>query len=190
MTLDLLAELVHRDVPRAERLIARLADTLRLTLELGRESTTTIKQELDLLGACVEAHRIGVRPGVQLATRVSAEALALRIPGRLICTMVDDLLVADSANPLVPLTVRVEVDRVHDAVRILLRRETTWPDSRTELHAWWRKKSVAAAAVADAGPLVSLTFPDRATAVLMIADEPQQRLPAEDAPAVPAARSA
>jgi hypothetical protein len=82
---------------------------------------------------------------------------------------------------------------VHDATRITLRGETTWPDARTdarsEVHAWWRKKSVAEAAVADAGPLVSVTFPDRATAVLMIADEPEP-LADEDAHAVPAARSA
>lgn len=195
-TLDLLAELVHHDVPRAERLIARLADTLRLTLDYGRESTTSIKQEVELLFACVEAHRLGIRPGVQLLARMSPETLPIRIPSRLLCAMADDLLVADVANPTAPLTVSVESERVHDATRITLRGETTWPDARTdartdarEVHAWWRKKSVAEAAVADAGPLVSVTFPDRATAVLMIADE-HEKLADEDAAAVPAARSA
>ncbi len=170
-TLDLLAELVHHDVPRTERLIARLADTLRLTLDLGRESTTTVAQELDLLQACVEAHRVGIRPGVQLELDVPPSTLALRIPSRLLCTMVDELLASDAANPATPLTVRVEIERVHDTTRIRLQGDALWLGGRSEPHAWWRAKSVAEAAVEDAGALVSLTFPDRATAVLIVADD-------------------
>lgn len=171
-TLALLADLVHRDVPRAERLITRLADTLRLTLELGRDATTTLKQELDLLLACVETHRAGIRPGVQLVTSASSAMQALRIPSRLICTMADDLLAADTLNPGEPLTVRVEVERVGDATRVRLWGEALWGGRSGGSHAWWRTKSVAEAAVLDAGSLVSVTFPDRATAVLLIADPP------------------
>jgi hypothetical protein len=173
-TLELLAELVHRDVPRAERLITRLADTLRLTLELGRDATTSIKQELDLLLACVETHRAGIRPTVQLVTTLSPGALALRIPSRLLCTMADDLLGADTLNPGEPLVVRVEVERTGDITRIRLRGEASWGGGGRSggSHAWWRTKSVAEAAVADAGSLVNVTFPDRATAVLLIADPP------------------
>ncbi|MFP5356081.1 MAG: histidine kinase, partial [Gemmatimonadota bacterium] len=86
-TLELLADLVHRDVPRAERLIIRLADTLRLTLESGRDATVSLRQELDLLHACVETHRLGIRGGVRLVTEVSPSALDLPIPSRLLCTM-------------------------------------------------------------------------------------------------------
>ena len=171
-TLDLLADLVHRDVPRAERLIARMADTLRLTLELGREASTTLKQELDLLQACVETHRIGIRPGVSVVVALEPALLARRIPSRLLCTMADDLLAADTLNPSDPLTVRVEVERVADMTRIRLWGEANWEGRPGGSHAWWRTKSVAEAAVAGAGALVSVTFPDRAAAVLLIADPP------------------
>jgi LytS/YehU family sensor histidine kinase len=169
-TLDLLAELVHRDVPRAERLIIRLADMLRLTLESGREATTTLKEELDLLHACVETHRLGIRPDVQLQVSVPADMLGSAIPSRLLCSMVDDLLGADTLNPGEPLTVRLEVERMADVTRLKLRGEAAWVGRAGGSHAWWRTKSVAEAAVADAGPLVSVTFPDRATAVLLVAD--------------------
>lgn len=169
-TLDLLADLVHRDVPRAERLITRLADTLRLTLELGREATSTLKQELDLLQACVETHGIGIRPGVSLVCTLSPALLARRIPSRLLCTMADDLLAADTLNPSEPLTVHVEAERVADVTRLRLWGEANWEGRASGSHAWWRAKSVAEAAVADAGALVSVTFPDRAAAVLLIAD--------------------
>ncbi|MFP5356480.1 MAG: hypothetical protein ACLGIK_15260, partial [Gemmatimonadota bacterium] len=73
-------------------------------------------------------------------------------------------------NPAEPLTVRVEVERVADVTRIRLRGEAAWEGRANGSHAWWRAKSVAEAAVADAGALVNVTFPDRATAVLLIAD--------------------
>lgn len=185
-TLELLAELVHRDVPRAERLITRLADTLRLTLELGRDATTTIKQELDLLLACVETHRAGIRPSVRLVANLAPAVQGLRIPSRLLCSMADDLLGADTLNPEEPLVVRVEVERVGDITRIRLRGEAAWGSGgggrAAGSHAWWRTKSVAEAAVADAGALVNVTFPDRATAVLLIADAPALAPVAERAP--------
>lgn len=176
-TLDLLARLVHVDVPRAERLIARLADVLRLTLDMAREHTTTLQQELQLLSASVEAHRLGIRPNVRLETNVDPAALATPMPSRLLCTMVDDLLAAEPENggilrAVPPLAVRVTAERGMDATRIRLRGDTDWKTGSTELHAWWRKKSAAEAAVADAGPLVTVAFPDQATAVLIVADEP------------------
>lgn len=181
-TLDLLADLVHRDVPRAERLIIRLADTLRLTLDLGREATTTLQQELDLLQACVETHRLGIRPEVRLHLHVPAPLLGRQIPSRLLCSMVDDLLGADTLNPGAPLVVRLEVERMADVTRLELRGEAAWVGRAGGSHAWWRTKSVAEAAVADAGPLVSVTFPDRATAVLLVADPGTAPVPAARVP--------
>ena len=53
----------------------------------------------------------------------------------------------DAANPATPLTVRVEVTRVHDTTRIRLQGDALWLGGRSEPHAWWRAKSVAEAAV-------------------------------------------
>ena len=169
-TLDLLARLVHVDVPRAERLIARLADVLRLTLEMAREPVTTLEQELQLLAVTVEAHRLGVRPSVSLDESIDPAALDTIMPSRLLCTMVDDLLAAEPEGAATPLVVGVRAERARDATRIRLHGEAAWK-SGGDLHAWWRKKSAAEAAVAEAGPLVTVAFPDRMTAVLIIADE-------------------
>jgi LytS/YehU family sensor histidine kinase len=186
-TLDLLAQLVHSDVPRAEHLIARLADVLRLTLDSARARTHTLRQELHLLSSCVDAHRLGVRPHIALRTDVSAEALSSSVPSRLICTMVDDLLGAETTQPGGAMVVVVSAERGADATRVKLRGEGAWRDAPSELHAWWRKKSVAEAAVADAGPMVSVVFPDRATAVVILADPPQSPMAAHPAAVVAAA---
>lgn len=174
-TLDLLARLVHVDVPRADRLIARLADVLRLTLDMAREQTTTLQQELQLLTACVEAHRLGVRPSVGLETEIDPNALAAAMPSRLLCTMVDDLLATDGAgeaSAVPPLTVRVTAERGDAGTQIRVEGDSEWAPWSDDPHAWWRPRSAAAAAVADAGANVSVSFPDRTSVVLTIADEP------------------
>lgn len=173
-TLDLLARLVHVDVPRADRLIARLADVLRLTLDMAREQTTTLQQELHLLSACVEAHKLGVRPSVGLETEIDPGALVAAMPSRLLCTMVDDLLATESGNDEAapPLTVRVTADRGETGTRVCVAGDSDWPHVPDDAHAWWRATSAAAAAVSDAGSNVSVSFPDRTSVVLTIADAP------------------
>ena len=171
-TLDLLARLVHMDVPRADRLIARLADVLRLTLDTAALHSTSLQEELDLVTASVEAHRLGIRPAVSLALDVSPEAHNATVPSRLLTTLVDELLSSDpdSSRGAVPLEVQVGAERLMDATRIRIRGVSAVPTSERGPHDWWRRRSAAEAAVADAGPLVTVAFPDRATAVLIVAD--------------------
>jgi two-component system, LytTR family, sensor kinase len=176
-TLDLLARLVHVDVPRADRLIARLADVLRLTLDTAALHSTTLQEELDLVNASVEAHRLGIRPAVTLTIDVPEEALHTPVPSRLLTTLVDDLLVSEpdgaKGGAAPPLEVHVSAERAIDTTRIRVRGVTPVPASGAKgPHDWWRRKSAAEAAVADAGPLVTVAFPDRATAVLIVADNP------------------
>jgi LytS/YehU family sensor histidine kinase len=171
-TLDLLARLVHVDVPRADRLIARLADVLRLTLDTAALRSTTLQEELDLVNASVEAHRLGIRPGVTLELEVPEVALHTEVPSRLLTTLVDDLLAAEpdgAKGAAQPLEVHLSAERAIDATRIRVRGVTPVSAGKGP-HDWWRRKSAAEAAVVDAGPLVTVAFPDRATAVLIVAD--------------------
>jgi LytS/YehU family sensor histidine kinase len=171
-TLDLLARLVHMDVPRADRLIARLADVLRLTLDTASQDTTTLAEEMHLVAASVEAHRLGIRPGVALEADVPSETLSTPIPSRLLTTLVDDLLATDHEGSTHPLRIEVTAERALDATRIRVHGATTGAADAGP-HEWWRRKSSAEAAVVDAGPLVTVAFPDRATAILIVADHPQ-----------------
>ena len=181
-TLDLLARLVHVDVPRADRLIARLADVLRLTLDTASLHSTSLQDELDLVNASVEAHRLGIRPAVTLVVDVPSEALGTQLPSRLLVTLVDDLLASDgegARDAAPPLEVNVSAERAIDATRIRIRGVNVGSASEKGPHDWWRRKSAAEAAVADAGPLVTVAFPDRATAVLIVADNPPRVAHAE-----------
>ena len=71
-----------------------------------------------------------------------------------------------------PLEVHVSAERAIDATRIRIRGVNVGSAPHKGPHDWWRRKSAAEAAVADAGPLVTVAFPDRSTAVLIVADNP------------------
>ena len=88
-------------------------------------------------------------------------------------TLVDDLLASEpdgSKGAAQPLEVQVSAERAIDTTRIRVRGVTPASAAGRGSHDWWRRKSAAEAAVADAGPLVTVAFPDRATAVLIVAD--------------------
>lgn len=175
-TLDLLARLVHIDVPRADRLIARLADVLRLTLDTASQPTTTLQQEMELVSAMVEAHRLGIRPGAALRADIPPDAAATPIPSLLLASLVDDLLATRPGGPssvAVPLTIAVGGERGLDATRIRVQGVSA---ADAEPPGWWRRKDAAEAAIADAELLVTVAFPERATAVLIVADNPPPRL--------------
>ncbi|MGQ0646998.1 MAG: histidine kinase [Gemmatimonadaceae bacterium] len=170
-TLEYLERLVYEDADRAERLIARLADTLRLTLDIGRQSTTSVAQELELVSACIEAHRLGVRTGVQLQHRIDPRAIHDEIPSRLICAMVDELLANVWIAPDARLLVDIDVARVSGYTQILVRAEGEGIARSGVSHAWWHKHGVAERAVENAGTSVSVLIPDNTSVMLMIGEE-------------------
>ncbi|MGH6692415.1 MAG: hypothetical protein ACREF4_17240, partial [Gammaproteobacteria bacterium] len=103
------------------------------------------------------------------------EALNTALPSRLLTTLVDDLLASDAEGSKAaapPLEVHVSAERAIDATRIRVRGVNAGSARDKGPHDWWRRKSAAEAAVADAGPLVTVAFPDRSTAVLIVADNP------------------
>ncbi|MCC6317546.1 MAG: histidine kinase [Gemmatimonadaceae bacterium] len=170
-TLEYLERLVHDDVDRAERLIARLADTLRLTLDIGRHGTTSMARELELVSACIEAHGLGVRTGVRLRQRVDVHARDDAVPSRLICAMVDELLANVWLAPEAPLLVDIDVARVSGYTQVTIRAVAEGIVRSGVSHAWWHKHGVAERAVEHAGSMVSVLVPDTTSVMLMIGDD-------------------
>ena len=171
-TIELLARMVHEDVNRTERLIARLADVLRLTLDAAGERETSLRRELELIRAYVDVHDLGVRPGTALALHVAPETLSVRLPNRLLRTLIDDLL-AGSGSAVPPESVSVTVDSerlVGGATRVRVHAST--PDG--ELTEGGRPggwaEAVEKATLAERDRKVSLYFPDSMTAIVLLAD--------------------
>ena len=170
-TLERLTELVHTDVDRAERLIVRLADTLRQTLDLSRESTASLAQELELVAASIETHHLGIRSGVRLGLSIDEDALSEPIPSRLVCTLVDELLANVAVLPEAPLKVEIDATRVSGYTQITVSATADGLGTRDVSHAWFQRKGVAERAVRSAGAGVSVLIPDQTSVMVMIASE-------------------
>ena len=181
-TLERLTELVHSDVDRAERLIVRLADTLRQTLDLSRESTASLSQELELVAASIDTHRLGIRRGVRLELSIDEDVLSEAVPSRLICTLVDELLANVAVPPEMPLKVEIDATRVSGYTQVSVSATAAGLGARDVSHAWFQRKGVAERAVRSAGPGVSVLIPDQTSVMVMIGSESQEH----DAGAVPA----
>lgn len=171
-TIELLARLVHEDVNRTERLIARLADVLRLTLDAAGERETSLRRELELVRAYVDVHDLGVRPGTALAVHVAPETLSARMPNRLLRTLIDDLL-AGSGGTVAPERVTVTVDAeplVGGATRVRVHAATPGGDVAESVRPGGWAEAVEKATLAERDRKVSLYFPDSMTAVVLLAD--------------------
>lgn len=179
-TLEHLETVVHEDADRAERLITRLADTLRLTLEIGRRPTTSVARELELVSACIESHRLGVRPGVQLVQRADSEAMTDLVPSRIVCAAVDELLANVWIEPTEPLVVEVDATRLSGTTRIAIRAKVQGRTRVGGSHLWWHRHGLAERAVELAGNTVSVLVPDSASILLIIGDDAEAAVQAAE----------
>jgi LytS/YehU family sensor histidine kinase len=170
-TMEHLETVVHEDADRAERLITRLADMLRLTMEIGRRPTTSVARELELVSACIETHRLGVRPGVQLVQRVDSEAMTDLVPSRIVCAAIDGLLANAWVGPNEPLLVEIEATRLSDTTRIGIRARMQGRPRPAGSHVWWHRHGLAERAVELAGNTVSVLVPDPSSILLIIGED-------------------
>ncbi len=172
-TMEHLEHVVRADADHAERLITRLGDMLRLTLDIGRRPTTSVARELELVSACIETHRLGVRPGVRLTQRVDSEAMTDQVPSRLVCAAVDELLANVWVGPDEPLTVEIDATRLSGTTRISVRAVAPGLHRAAGggTHLWWHRHGMAERAVELAGNTVSVLVPDPSRVLMIIGDD-------------------
>jgi len=190
-TIELLARLVHEDVNHTERLIARLADVLRLTLDAAGERQTSLRRELELVRAYVDVHDLGVRPGTSLTLHVAPETLSVQLPNRLLRTLIDDLLMG-SGGVVAPESVAVTVESerlVGGATRVRVHAATPDGDAAEAGRPGGWAEAVDKATLAERDRKVSLYFPDSMTAIVLLADR-EAEASRDSAPALLSAQPA
>lgn len=91
-TLNAITALMHRDVEAAERMLARLGELLRLTLESGDAQEVPLKEELEFLERYLEIEkaRFGDRLTVGLA--IDPETLDARVPHLILQPLVENAI--------------------------------------------------------------------------------------------------
>ena len=91
-TLNAVSALVERDPRGARKMIARLSDLLRYTLEGATEAEVTLQKELDMLGEYVELMQIRFQGALDVRISVTDEAKIALVPNLILQPIVENAL--------------------------------------------------------------------------------------------------
>lgn len=128
--LNTVSALMHVDVARADRLLARLGDLLRASLQAGEQDLTTLAQEIALLKlyAQVMQERFGTR--VEVDWRLAEDTLSLAVPTLILQPLLENAYkhgVERSRGP-----VRIEIESVRKQSNLILTVRNTGPALEAE----------------------------------------------------------
>jgi signal transduction histidine kinase len=91
-TLHAISSLMHRDVEAADRMIMRLSDLLRRTLESADTQEVPLKQELDFLQSYLDIEQIRFGERLTLRWEIATETLDARVPSLILQPLVENAI--------------------------------------------------------------------------------------------------
>jgi two-component system, LytTR family, sensor kinase len=91
-TLNSISTLVHRDPEAADRMIARLSELLRMTLEDGGVQEVPLQKELEFLERYLEIERTRFADRLTICMEIAPETLAARTPYFILQPLVENAI--------------------------------------------------------------------------------------------------
>lgn len=91
-TLHSISALVYKDAEAADKMIARLGDFLRLTLENGGAQEVSLQQELEFLKCYLDIERIRFRDRLTVRFRIEPQTLDARLPNLILQPIVENAI--------------------------------------------------------------------------------------------------
>jgi two-component system LytT family sensor kinase len=159
-TLHAISSLMRRDVEAAERMIARLSDLLRLTLENVGAQETSLRQELEFLERYLEIEQTRFRDRLQVKMEIEPETLDARVPNLILQPLVENAVrhgVTPHAGPGL-----INGAGLPDARRAQIKEGVGWANTRARLEQLYGADHLFDLSNRDEGGLVvSLTIPFR-----------------------------
>ncbi|HZB44051.1 MAG TPA: histidine kinase, partial [Pyrinomonadaceae bacterium] len=117
-TLHSISALVHKDPEAADRMIARLGDFLRLTLENSGTQEVTLQKELEFLQCYLEIERIRFQDRLTTRMEIDSRSLDSRVPNLILQPIVENALRHGIAPRSTPGRIEISAKRNNGSVRI------------------------------------------------------------------------
>jgi two-component system, LytTR family, sensor kinase len=117
-TLHSISALVHRNPDAADRMIARLGDFLRLTLENSGAQEVSLQKELEFLTCYLEIERVRFQDRLTTSLDVEPSALDTPVPNLILQPIVENALRHGVAQTRGPGRVEISAKRENGSLRI------------------------------------------------------------------------
>jgi two-component system, LytTR family, sensor kinase len=91
-TLNSISALMHKDVQAADKMVARLGDFLRMTLENSGDREVSLKQEMDFVGRYLEIESVRYQDRLVVKMNIDPETLAARVPNLILQPIVENAI--------------------------------------------------------------------------------------------------
>jgi sensor histidine kinase YesM len=91
-TLNSISALMHKDVKAADKMVARLGDFLRTTLENSGDREVSLKQEMDFVGRYLEIESVRFQDRLVVKMNIEPETLAARVPNLILQPIVENAI--------------------------------------------------------------------------------------------------
>jgi signal transduction histidine kinase len=120
-TLHSISALLNQDTEAARKMITRLGDFLRLTLENSGSQEVTLQQEMEFLSCYLEIERIRFRNRLVTHMDVAPQALEARVPNLILQPIVENAIRHGIAPRSTPGLIEIEAKHRNGTLRIQVR---------------------------------------------------------------------
>ena len=120
-TLNTISALMQVDVERADRLLTRLADLLRSSLQVGARNMTSLREELKLLVLYAQIMEERFTGHVTLTWNIADDALDAVMPAMLLQPVLENAFKHGVERSREPVMIRIDAKRRDDVLHVTIR---------------------------------------------------------------------
>jgi len=124
-TLNSIAALLHEDIEMADRMITRLSDFLRITLQSSTESVVTLGEEVVFLEAYLDIERVRFRDRLIVELTIDPDVLDAQVPNLILQPLVENAVRHGISKQVAIGRLQIDARRVDD--RLLIRIDDNGP---------------------------------------------------------------
>jgi LytS/YehU family sensor histidine kinase len=117
-TLHSISSLVVEDPPKANSMIARLGDFLRLTLEHSEQQFVTLKEEIEFARCYLEIEQVRFSDRLQVELTVEPASLTAQVPHLILQPLVENAIQHAIAPHAADGIIKISAKKLKDAIHI------------------------------------------------------------------------